>query len=62
MTSVFGIEPFSVKVELLIFNLFFFSVGNIPYGVSEEQLKDIFSGVGPVVSFRYVKLGIVYEF
>merc|ERR1740128_549702 len=29
-------------------------VGNIPYGVTEEQLKDIFSEAGPVVSFRIV--------
>ena len=27
-------------------------VGNIPYEASEEQLKEIFSDVGPVVSFR----------
>lgn len=27
-------------------------VGNIPYEASEEQLKEIFSEVGPVVSFR----------
>merc|ERR1711955_86238 len=29
-------------------------VGNIPYGVTEEQLKDVFSEAGPVVSFRIV--------
>ncbi|XP_028633880.1 cleavage stimulation factor subunit 2 isoform X3 [Grammomys surdaster] len=29
-------------------------VGNIPYEATEEQLKDIFSEVGPVVSFRLV--------
>ncbi|KXJ24390.1 cleavage stimulation factor subunit 2 [Exaiptasia diaphana] len=29
-------------------------VGNIPYEASEEQLKEIFSEVGPVVSFRLV--------
>lgn len=29
-------------------------VGNIPYEASEEQLKEIFSEVGPVVSFRSV--------
>lgn len=28
------------------------TVGNIPYEATEEQLKDIFSEVGPVVSFR----------
>lgn len=28
------------------------AVGNIPYEATEEQLKDIFSEVGPVVSFR----------
>ncbi len=30
----------------------FYLVGNIPYGVSEDQLKAIFSEAGPVVSFR----------
>ncbi|KAG8511187.1 Cleavage stimulation factor subunit 2 [Galemys pyrenaicus] len=30
------------------------SLGNIPYEATEEQLKDIFSEVGPVVSFRLV--------
>ncbi|PIK33857.1 putative cleavage stimulation factor subunit 2 [Apostichopus japonicus] len=29
-------------------------VGNIPYDTSEEKLKDIFSEVGPVLSFRLV--------
>ncbi|XP_065200502.1 cleavage stimulation factor subunit 2-like [Planococcus citri] len=29
-------------------------VGNIPYEVSEEKLKDIFSEVGPVLSFKLV--------
>lgn len=29
-------------------------VGNIPYDVTEEKLKDIFSEVGPVVSFKIV--------
>ena len=33
-----------------------FLVGNIPYGVNEEQLKEIFSGAGPVVSFRYMHI------
>lgn len=32
----------------------FVRVGNIPYEATEEQLKDIFSEVGPVVSFRLV--------
>jgi len=27
-------------------------VGNIPYDVTEEKLKDIFSEAGPVVSFK----------
>lgn len=31
-----------------------FSVGNIPYDASEEKLKDIFSEVGPVLSFKLV--------
>ena len=34
--------------ELIIF----FTVGNIPYDVTEEKLKDIFSEAGPVVSFK----------
>ena len=29
-------------------------VGNIPYDATEEKLKDIFSEVGPVVSFKLV--------
>jgi len=29
-------------------------VGNIPYDVTEEKLKDIFNEVGPVVSFKIV--------
>jgi len=28
------------------------SVGNIPYEATEEKLKDIFSEVGPVLSFK----------
>lgn len=31
-----------------------FSVGNIPYEATEEKLKDIFSEVGPVLSFKLV--------
>jgi len=27
-------------------------VGNIPYEATEEKLKDIFSEVGPVLSFK----------
>jgi cleavage stimulation factor subunit 2 len=34
--------------------MMFISVGNIPYEASEEQLKEIFSDVGPVVSFRLI--------
>lgn len=30
-----------------------FTVGNIPYEATEEQLKDVFSEVGPVVTFRF---------
>lgn len=29
-------------------------VGNIPYSVGEDQLKDIFSQIGPVVSFKII--------
>ena len=36
------------------YHLFILTVGNIPYEASEEQLKEIFSEVGPVVSFRSV--------
>jgi cleavage stimulation factor subunit 2 len=32
--------------------MFFFPVGNIPYEATEEQLRDIFTQAGPVVSFR----------
>ena len=29
-------------------------VGNLPYDATEEKLKDIFSEVGPVISFKLV--------
>ena len=29
-------------------------VGNIPYEATEEQLKEVFSNVGPVMSFKLV--------
>ena len=29
-----------------------FAVGNIPYEATEDQLREVFSEVGPVVSFR----------
>lgn len=29
-------------------------VGNIPYDATEEQLKEVFSAVGEIVSFRLV--------
>lgn len=29
-------------------------VGNIPYGLSEEQITDIFSSAGKVLNFRLV--------
>ena len=29
-------------------------VGNIPYGLSEEQISDIFSQAGKVLNFRLV--------
>jgi cleavage stimulation factor subunit 2 len=38
-------------LQLLFFVI---SVGNIPYEATEEKLKDIFSEVGPVLSFKYV--------
>ena len=43
-----------LKSACLISILYLHLVGNIPYEASEEQLKDIFSEVGPVVSFRSV--------
>ena len=33
-------------------NVTLFLVGNIPYEASDEQLKEIFSQAGPVLSFR----------
>jgi cleavage stimulation factor subunit 2 len=29
-------------------------VGNIPHGTSEDQMKEIFTVIGPVLSFRIV--------
>lgn len=49
------ISSYYSEVRLIMFlryTLIFFVVGNIPYEATEEQLKDIFSEVGPVVSFR----------
>lgn len=40
---------------LLLHYVVFILVGNIPYEATEEQLKDIFSEVGLVVSFRWVE-------
>lgn len=31
-----------------------YTVGNIPYDATEEQLIEMFQEVGPVVSFRFV--------
>lgn len=45
-----------LKSACLISILYLHLVGNIPYEASEEQLKDIFSEVGPVVSFRSVSV------
>jgi RNA recognition motif-containing protein len=33
---------------------FAFIVGNIPHGTTEEQMKEYFSDVGTVLSFRFV--------
>lgn len=41
-----------------MYYLFSSLVGNIPYEATEEQLKDIFSEVGPVVSFRWDSLSL----
>ena len=32
--------------------IYLLTVGNIPYEATEEKLKEIFTQVGPVVSFR----------
>lgn len=45
----------SILFKLGNFPTFLLLVGNIPYEATEEQLKDIFSEVGLVVSFRWVK-------
>lgn len=39
---------------ILLFQNILLLVGNIPFGVPEEQLVNIFKEVGPVVSFRLV--------
>lgn len=40
---------------------YFFSVGNIPYDATEEQLREICGEVGPVVSFRSVSFFFNWE-
>jgi len=46
-----------ISLEYLIVHIridfVFVLVGNIPYEATEEKLKDIFSEVGPVISFKY---------
>lgn len=59
LRSVFGKSSKTCNhiLTALFFNAstrFIFSVGNIPYEATEEKLKEIFSEVGPVLSFKYV--------
>lgn len=44
-------DPNSQVIDKSVRSVF---VGNIPYEATEEKLKDIFSEVGPVVSFKLV--------
>lgn len=44
---------FSLAQVFLLTVAILFSVGNIPYEQTEEQLIEVFSEVGPVVSFRW---------
>uniref|UniRef100_A0A8C0DIG6 RRM domain-containing protein n=1 Tax=Balaenoptera musculus TaxID=9771 RepID=A0A8C0DIG6_BALMU len=46
-----GLTVRDPAVDCPLYSVF---VGNIPYEATEQQLKDIFSEVGPVVSFRLV--------
>lgn len=53
--SVFGWYPLVISLNLswhFIIDYIAVLVGNIPYDVTEEKLKDIFSEAGPVVSFK----------
>ena len=45
------ISSFFTVIDLVLLDCF--TVGNIPYDATEEQLIDICKEVGPVVSFRY---------
>ena len=53
LRSVFGTLKIDWLTEYILL-ISIFLVGNIPYDVTEEKLKDIFSEAGPVVSFKYV--------
>lgn len=56
LRSVFG-KLINSTSSIFYFNcLCYVLVGNIPYDVTEEKLKDIFSEAGPVVSFKYAFL------
>jgi len=44
-------DPNNVVIDKSVRSVF---VGNIPYEATEEKLKDIFTEVGPVVSFKLV--------
>jgi hypothetical protein len=50
--SVFGESLGTTETCLDLIILFL--VGNIPHGTTEEQMKDYFSDVGTVLSFRCV--------
>lgn len=68
LRSVFGNETkiIVIVIKIFMFLFYLFLVGNIPYDVTEEKLKDIFSEAGPVVSFKYFNYStfsvIVYQY
>ncbi len=43
-----------IACRLLVSSLIFFSVGNIPYGTTEDQLHQIFTEAGRVKNIRMV--------
>lgn len=52
---------FGTESSVVFPNCSLILVGNIPYDATEQQLTDIFSQVGPVVSFRCASWGVSFS-
>jgi len=53
-------DPKCVEIHCVVMGIVVYSVGNIPYDATEEQLIQICEEVGPVVSFRLVDFYLTF--